>query len=97
MLDSPSHKGTNEIHQFIEYFTQQTTSSAEKIAQCYADKVNDAKKKILNNREKLKKPPTVDKIITAIENRQVNMVQRAQYNIEQTLNIIFCTNNNAIN
>ncbi len=55
------------------------------------------KKKILNNQEKFKKPPTVDTIITVIENRQLNMVQRAQYNIEQTLKTIFRTNINGIN
>ncbi len=84
-----TNNGTNPIDQFIEYLAQQTISIAEKIAQHYIEKVNDEKKKILNNREKFKKPPTVDTIITAIENRQINMVQRAQCNIEQTLKSVF--------
>jgi hypothetical protein len=70
---------------FIEDLTKQTISTAEAIAQGYMQKVNDEKRKILNNQEKFQKPPSVATIITAIENRQMNMVQRAQYNIEQQL------------
>jgi hypothetical protein len=69
----------------IEDLTKQMISTAEAIAQGYTQKVNDEKRKILNNQEKFQKPPSVATIITAIENRQMNMVQRAQYNIEQQL------------
>jgi hypothetical protein len=68
---------------FIETITQQTISTAEAIAQQYQQKVNDQKQKILNNREKFKKPPSVDIIHDAIENRQTNIIQRAEYNVEQ--------------
>jgi hypothetical protein len=84
-----TNNGTNPTDQFIENLTQQTISTAEKIAQHYVEKVNNEKKKILNNREKFKKPPTIDNIIIGIENRQMNMVQRAQCNIEQTLKSVF--------
>jgi hypothetical protein len=87
----------NSIDQFIEHIMKQTISTAEIIAERYVQKVTDEKKKILNNQEKFKKPPTVDTIITVIENRQLNMVQRAQYTIEQTLKTIFRTNINGIN
>ncbi len=76
---------------------KQTISTAEIIAERYVQKVTDEEKKIWNNQEKFNKPPTVDTIITVIENRQLNMVQRAQYNIEQTLKTIFRTNINGIN
>ena len=88
---------TDSIDQFIENTVQQTISKAEIIANFYVQKVNDTKKKILNNAEKFKEPPTVDTIIAAIENRQLNMIQRAQYNIEQTLKTIFGTNIAALN
>jgi hypothetical protein len=45
--------------------------------------VNHEKRKMLNNQEKFKNTPGVDSIITAIENHQLNMVQCAQYNINQ--------------
>ena len=89
---SSTNNQTNSIDQFIEDITKETISTAETIAEHYVQKVNDEKTKILNNQEKFKKPPTVDTIITAIENRQLNMVQRAQSNIEQTLKAIFREN-----
>jgi len=41
-----TNNGTNATDQFIEDLTQQTISTADTIAQCYASKVNDEKKKI---------------------------------------------------
>ncbi len=55
-------------------------------------KANDEKQKILNNKEKFKKPPSVDTIIIVIESRQLNMIQRAQYNIEQQIKFLFQMN-----
>ncbi|CAF4199114.1 unnamed protein product [Adineta steineri] len=91
-LSSATNHQTNSIDQFIEDIIMKTISTAETIAENYAEKVNNEKQKVLNNQEKFKKPPTVDSVITAIENRQLNMIQRAQYNIEQILKTIFHEN-----
>jgi len=91
-LSSTTVLSTNSVDQFIEDITKQTISAVETITEHYIQKVKDEKTKILNNREKFKKPPTVDTIITAIENRQMNMTQRAQYNIEQILKIVYGEN-----
>ncbi len=74
---------TCSTEKFIDTIAQQTISTAEAIAQQYVQTVNDQKQKILHNREKFKKPPSVDVILDAIENRQINMVQRVEYNIAQ--------------
>ncbi|CAF1259282.1 unnamed protein product [Rotaria sordida] len=71
---------TNSIDQFIKHIIKQTISTAETIAEHYVQQT----------------PPIVDTIKTPIGNHQSNMVQRAQYNIEQTLKIIFQTNINGI-
>jgi len=80
---------TTSIDTFINDTAQQAISSAETIAQGYLQKANDEKQKILSNRDKFKNLPSVDTIVMAIENRQVNMVQRAQYNIQQQLKSFF--------
>ncbi|CAF3228197.1 unnamed protein product [Rotaria sp. Silwood2] len=72
---------------FMNELIMRTISVAEEIAQTYQQKAINEKTKILNNGKKLPKLPTVDTIITAIENRQTNMVHRAQYNIQQILRI----------
>jgi putative ribosome biogenesis GTPase RsgA len=84
-VSTMNNETTSIIDQFIKVIAQQTISSAETIAQQYLQKVIDEKQKILNNRDKFQKPPSVDTIITSIENRQNNMIQRMQYNIEQQL------------
>ncbi|CAF1336678.1 unnamed protein product [Adineta steineri] len=91
-LSSATNHQTNSIDQFIEDIIMKTISTAETIAENYVEKVNNEKQKLSNNQEKFKKPPTVDSVITAIENRQLNMIQRAQYNIEQILKTIFQEN-----
>ncbi|CAF1427977.1 unnamed protein product [Adineta steineri] len=92
-LSSATNHQTNSIDQFIEDIIMKTISTAETIVENYVQKVNNEKQKVLNNQEKFKKPPTVDSVITAIENRQLNMIQRAQYNVEQILKTIFQENN----
>ena len=77
---------------FIENIAQQTISAAEKITQHYMQTVIDEKKKIFNNEEKFKKPPSVLTIIDAIEYCQMNMVQRAKYNVEQHKKSFFIKN-----
>ena len=73
---------TCSIEKEIETITQQTMSIAEAIAQQYIQKANHHKQKILNNREKVKKPPTVDTLIDAKENRQINIIQRVPCTVE---------------
>ncbi|CAF1459883.1 unnamed protein product [Adineta steineri] len=91
-LSSTATHQTNSIDQFIEDIIMKTISTAETIGENYVQKVNNEKQKLLNNQEKFKKPPTVDSVITAIENRQLNMIQRAQYNVKQILKTIFHEN-----
>jgi len=69
-----NNETTTIINQFIQVIAQQ-----------HLQKVIDEKQKILHNRDKFEKPLSVDTIITSIENRQINMIQRTQYNIEQQL------------
>ncbi|CAF1491610.1 unnamed protein product, partial [Rotaria sordida] len=76
------------IHTFINNLAIRTISVAEEIAHTYFQKAINEKIKILNNGKKFKKLPTVDTIITAIENRRINMVHRAQYNIARILHIV---------
>jgi DNA-binding transcriptional regulator YbjK len=99
ILNKQLSSTTNSVEQettsnakFVQDSIQQTISTAEEMAQSYQQKSNQEKQKILNNQEKFKKPPTVNSIITAIENRQINMVQRAQHNINQQLKSIFQMN-----
>jgi hypothetical protein len=89
--NSAEHETTSNA-KFVQDSIQQTISTAEEIAQSYQQKSNHEKQKIVNNQEKFKKPPTVNSIITAIENRQINMVQRAQHNINQQLKSLFQMN-----
>ena len=77
---------------FMENIAQQTISVAETIVQHYMQTVIDEKKRIFDNGEKFKKPPSVVTITDAIEYRQMNMVQRAQYNIEQHKKSFFIKN-----
>ncbi|CAF1588554.1 unnamed protein product, partial [Adineta steineri] len=76
-LPAATNHQANSIDQFIEDIVMKTISTAETIVENYVQKVNNEKQKVLNNQEKFKKPPTVDSVITAIENRQLNMIQRA--------------------
>jgi hypothetical protein len=91
LLFDQQFSSTISIDKFINDITQQAISNAQTIAQGYLQKANDEKQKILRNRDKFKKPPSIDIVIAAIENRQMNMVQRAQYNIEQQLKSFFST------
>ena len=64
-------------------------SKAEQIAQSYIEQANNEKQKLLNNRHKFKKPPTVEEVIIAIENCQNNMVKRATYHTQPKMQILF--------
>jgi hypothetical protein len=82
---------TNTIDQFLEDLIETTICTAEIVAHQYGQKVKDEKRKILKNQDKFKKTPTVVSVITAIENRQLNMIQSAQYNLDQVLKSLFST------
>jgi hypothetical protein len=92
-LSSTSFNLTNNetisIAKFIKDLAEEAISTAETITQGYQQKVNDEKQKILKNKKKFKKPPSVDSIIDTIENRQMNMIQRAQFNIEQQIKSLY--------
>lgn len=92
-INSTNSTVTSITDKFIQLVAQQTISSAEIIAQEYLQKVIDEKQKILNNQGKFKKSPTVHTVITSIENRQLNMIHRAQYNTEQQLKILLPNRN----
>jgi hypothetical protein len=83
---------TETIETFINDLALRTIFLAEEIAQSYVEKVNNEKTKLLNNGKKFQRPLVSDTIISAIENRQINMIQRAQYNIEQLLAIVYGKN-----
>jgi hypothetical protein len=42
----------------------------------------------LSTQGNFKKPPTVETVLDAIENRRINMIERAQYNIGYKSKII---------
>lgn len=62
---------------------QQTVSAVETLAQHHTQKILHEKETLLNHLATTKNPSGVQTIINAIGNRQVNMIERAKYNIEQ--------------
>ena len=67
----------------------ETVLLIEKNIQIYNEIATVEKTKILNQKNKFKKLPTVESVMNVIENRQQNMIQQAQHHIEQTMKIIF--------
>ncbi|CAF4971416.1 unnamed protein product [Rotaria socialis] len=65
----------------------------EKNIQAYIEIATAKKTKILSQKNKFNKLPTVETVMNAIENRQRNMVQRAQYIMEQKIKILFLDKN----
>ncbi|CAM4978506.1 unnamed protein product [Rotaria socialis] len=65
----------------------------EKNIQAYIEIATAEKTKILSQQNKFNKLPTVETVMNAIENRQRNMVQRAQYHMEQKMKILFLDKN----
>jgi hypothetical protein len=84
-----SNHEENCMAKFINDLTVKTLSKAEEIVETYVQQVNNEKIKLFNNRDKFTKPPTVDTVVAAIENRRTNMIERAQYNTDHKLKIIF--------
>ena len=75
----------------IDEIARRTIVKAETLIETYLRPVKEEKSKLNINRKKFQKPPAVEAVFQAIEDRQQNMVQRAQYHVEQTLNIILQT------
>ena len=54
---SSTNNQTNSIDQFIEDITNEIISTDETMAEHYVQKVNDEKRKILNNQEQVTRRP----------------------------------------
>jgi hypothetical protein len=67
----------------------QTLSILEQMAQSYAQKVLDETSKLTKQRDKYKNITDLNKISIAIATRSNNIIHRAQYNLQQQLNIAF--------
>ncbi len=63
----------------------QTLAKAAEMAQIYAQKAFDEKNKLLQTRSNHKNISLFDKIMTTIISRENNIIQRAQYDIQQKL------------
>ncbi len=70
-------------------YVHQTLSKAEQIADNYVNKANHEKLKLLKIPDIFQKSPTFQLTYNAIYKRQMNIIQCAQYDIEQRLNILF--------
>ncbi|CAF1374052.1 unnamed protein product [Rotaria magnacalcarata] len=81
----------NEIplKQLVFEVTNEAVIIVEKNIQAYIETATAEKRKILSQQNKFNKLPPVASVMNAIENRQQNMVQRAQYHMEQKMKIIF--------
>ena len=71
---------------------QDTFSSMEKIFEDYNDKINRVKTKLQTTKENIKKPEiNIDQVIQAIEQRQMNIQQRIQYQTAYKIKLLFGT------
>jgi hypothetical protein len=69
----------------INDLAHQTLSKAEHMVQIFQQKIIEEKNKLLKTRCNHKNISLFDKIMTTIVSRETNMIQRAQYDIEQKL------------
>ena len=67
----------------------QTLTILEQMAQRYTQKVLDETSKLYKHKDKCKNIANLDKISMAIATRSNNIIQRAQYHLQQQLNIVF--------
>lgn len=70
---------------FIQDLSKRAIVTAEAMLTKYQEKISLEKQKILKNQAKFKKQPTVDQVMIAIENREMNMIERSQYKTKQLL------------
>lgn len=88
MLDNPQYNTNNEtwtMDEFIQRLAYRTISAAQQMIEFYMRKVLDEKEKIIIKREQSTNPSYVDVILKCIGDRQLNMIHRAQCNLEQQL------------
>ncbi|CAF3387411.1 unnamed protein product [Rotaria socialis] len=95
LFDSMSTIIVNEIplKQLVFESMNEAVIIVEKNIQAYIEIATAEKTKILSQQNKFNKLPTVETVMNAIENRQRNMVQRAQYCMEQKIKILFLDKN----
>jgi hypothetical protein len=67
----------------------QTLAEAESMAQSFVQKGTEAKGRLWGTRYHHKNIPLFDQVLTLIKIREQNMIQRAQYNINQQLLRLF--------
>jgi hypothetical protein len=75
----------NSTDKFAHALAHQTLSKAESIAQAYAQKAVEVKNKLLHTKSHHKNIILFDQIITLITKREQNMMEHAQYDIQQQL------------
>ncbi|CAF3189383.1 unnamed protein product [Rotaria socialis] len=86
---STTHIDTMLLKELVSESMNETILLIEKNIQIYNEAANVEKTKILNQKHKFKKLPTVENVLEAIGNRQQNMIECIRYHTEQTIKIIF--------
>jgi len=79
----------NSIETSAPALFDQALAKAEAIAQGFVQKATEAKGRLWGTRSHHKNVPLLDKVFTLIITREQNMIQRAQYNINQQLLRLF--------
>jgi hypothetical protein len=79
----------NSTDTYAPILFEQTLAKAEAIAQSFVQKAIEAKGRLWGPRSHHKNIPLFDKVFTLIITREQNMIQRAQYNINQQLLRLF--------
>jgi len=74
-------------NQFSNDLTEQILNIAKQKAESYAKKVKHYKGNLLNRQNHIQ--PCYHKIMTAIENRERIMIERAQYHAEKKIQLAF--------
>jgi hypothetical protein len=86
---STTDLNTITIKQWIRESMDETIHLMENIINIFEKVSTIKKRKILQKKDKLKKLPTVETVLNAIENRQQHMIEHAQYQLKQTIKIKF--------
>ena len=80
---------SNPTNIFDSDLTQAILASIATTIQNYENQINQAKTKLQNTKENIKKPGiNIDKVIEAIEKREMNMKQRAQYQAQYKIKLL---------
>jgi len=73
------------MDEFIQSVAHRTLAATQQLITCQMDKILHEKEKLLNMHDRCPNPWLIDDILKRIGARQVNMIQRAQYNVDQRL------------